>query len=260
MLDVKASALTSAIELSQFKPDFDPKKLAVVATIFAFAFNVGYFSAVDISLFSLFSVSEHVVFAIRALPVAVGLVIIFGIILSLPSIEEVDIRWTRTLHIWRSIVIWCWVLFLLVTGFVMWLWFKHFGLGFSLIAVSGGALWHHFVGRFKASPAPTMIYWISTAVFVAFFIGYGAGWTIKLSDLYSVIRVNDKLNGVFIVGTLLVSSSQHALIYELDSSTINVHTCLAAMNLQGAIGGQHGNIIRVVPWDTILDIRLCQSE
>jgi hypothetical protein len=257
MSDVKAVA--SAIEFAQFKPDFDPKKLAVVATIFAFAFNVGYFSAIDISLFSLFSVSEHVVFAIRTLPVAIGLVIIFGIILSLPSIEEVDVRWTRALQNARLIVIFGWALFLLAIGFVTWLEFAHFGLGFSFIAVGSGALWHHFIGRYKASLAPTLIYWVSTAVFVAFFIGWGAGYTIRFSDKYSVIKVNDKLGDVVIVGTLLVSSGQHALIYELDPSKISDNTCLKALNLPGTIDNQHGNIMRVVPWDTILDIRLCQS-
>jgi hypothetical protein len=122
-----------------------------VAAIFAFAFNVGYFSAIDISLFSLFSVSEHVVFAIRALPVAIGLVVVFGIILSLPSIDEVGGRWTSVLHIARLSVIWGWSLFLLVVGMIAWLRFSHFGLGFSFVAVGIGALWHQFVGRYRVS-------------------------------------------------------------------------------------------------------------
>jgi hypothetical protein len=42
----------------------------VIATSFAFAFNVGYFTA-DIGWFSIFSLQEHVVFALRAIPVAV---------------------------------------------------------------------------------------------------------------------------------------------------------------------------------------------
>lgn len=259
MSDVKTSTIPSAtIPSADLKPDFDPKKLAVVATVFAFAFNVGYFSAIDISLFSLFSVSEHVVFAIRALPVAIGLVVLFGIILSLPSIEDVDDHWTRTLQVGKLIVIWGWALFLIVFGMFTWLRLSHFGLGFSFIAVGSGTLWHHFIGHYKLSPIPTLIYWTSTTVFVAFFIGYAAGWTITSSDRYSVIKVNDTKvsDDVVIVGTLLLSSSQHALIYELDSTTTNA--CLTAMNVKGKTDGQKGNIIRVVPWDTILDIRLCQ--
>jgi hypothetical protein len=258
MSNLKAPAVGSTIQLGKFILDFDPKKLAVVATIFAFAFNVGYFSAIDISLFSLFSVSEHVVFAIRALPVAIGLVVIFGIILSLPSIEDVDGRWTNTLHAARLGIIWGWVLFLVAAGLITWLHFSHFGLGFSFIAVGSGALWHHFIDRYKSSPIPTLIYWVSTAVFVAFFIGYGAGWTITSSDRYSVIKVQ---GDVFIVGTLLLSSNQHALIYELDgkASKTMTNSCLNISNVKEAIDNQSNNIIRVVPWDTILDIRLCQS-
>jgi hypothetical protein len=95
-------------------------------------------------------------------------------------------------------------------------------------------------------------------VFVAFFIGYGAGRTITSSDRYSVIKVQ---NDVVIVGALLLSSSQHALIYELDGKTSNATTtaCLSLINVKEAIDNQKSNIVRVVPWDTILDIRLCQS-
>jgi hypothetical protein len=43
-----------------------------VATGFAFSYVVGYFLAFDISSFSFFSLSEHVVFALWALPIAIG--------------------------------------------------------------------------------------------------------------------------------------------------------------------------------------------
>ena len=62
--------------------EYQKLALAIVpmaTTTFAIAFNVGYFSALDISWFTLFSVSDHVVFSVRALPVAVGASVLLGI-------------------------------------------------------------------------------------------------------------------------------------------------------------------------------------
>ena len=59
-----------------------------IATSFAFAFNVGYFWSIDIGWFSLFSLSEHVVFALRALPVAIGASIVFMIGLNFAQLES----------------------------------------------------------------------------------------------------------------------------------------------------------------------------
>jgi hypothetical protein len=60
----------------------------MVAPAFAFAFVVGYFFAFDISWFPLFSLSEHIVFAIRALPIAIGASVAFLITLTLPQFQN----------------------------------------------------------------------------------------------------------------------------------------------------------------------------
>jgi hypothetical protein len=233
--------------------DFDFKTLAAAATVFAFAFNVGYFSAIDISLFTLFNVSEHVVFAIRALPVAVGLLVLFGIILSLPALEEVDGSLKTIIRIGYMLLILCWAISLLVVGAVTWWRYSHFGLGFSFMAVGFGTLWYHFVGRYIDSQAPVLLYWVSTAIFVAFFIGHYAGWTIVNSDRYSVIKVGNSP----IVGTLILSSSQNALLYEVDPSVVKNSMCLGNLGVTNAPERQMVGIIRVVPWKDIADIRLC---
>ena len=49
----------------------------VVASGFAVAYNVGYFLAYDISWLPFFSLPEHVVFALRALPIAIGASVAF---------------------------------------------------------------------------------------------------------------------------------------------------------------------------------------
>lgn len=52
-----------------------------VASGFAFAFVVGYFFAFDIAWFSFFGLSEHIAFALRALPVAIGASVAFVMVL-----------------------------------------------------------------------------------------------------------------------------------------------------------------------------------
>jgi hypothetical protein len=62
----------------------------ILASTFAFAFVVGYFLAFDISWFPFFSLSEHVVFALRALPIAVGASVVFLLAMRYPKIKN---RW-----------------------------------------------------------------------------------------------------------------------------------------------------------------------
>lgn len=105
----------------------------LVAPAFAFAFVVGYFFAFDISWFPLFSLSEHIVFAIRALPIAVGASVAFLITLTLPRFQN--------RLIYRAVTI-LWVLFLVMAAIVV-LYGAHLGLALSFILVAVGACLHH---------------------------------------------------------------------------------------------------------------------
>lgn len=51
----------------------------VIATTFAFAYTVGFFSNIDINWYSLFTLSEQMEFALRAFPIAAASSIIFVI-------------------------------------------------------------------------------------------------------------------------------------------------------------------------------------
>jgi hypothetical protein len=48
------------------------KNIPAVLSIFAISFVIGYFYAFDISWFAVFGIWDHLVFALRSLPVAVG--------------------------------------------------------------------------------------------------------------------------------------------------------------------------------------------
>ena len=52
--------------------------LPLLASALAFAFNVGYFSALDVDYFSFFSLSEHIVFSLQGLPLAIILAMVVG--------------------------------------------------------------------------------------------------------------------------------------------------------------------------------------
>jgi hypothetical protein len=111
--------------------------LPIVATSFAFAFVVGYFSAFDVSWFPFFSLPEHVVFAIRALPVAVSASVVAVIALMRPDI------WKR----WRKFAIRLWVSLLLLAAIVA-IWYAHLALMASFLVVA--------VATVVLPPAPRM--------------------------------------------------------------------------------------------------------
>lgn len=52
--------------------------LIYVIALLAITFDVGYFSAIDLNLFTLFSLPEHLLFAFEAIPIAVVLIVFLG--------------------------------------------------------------------------------------------------------------------------------------------------------------------------------------
>jgi hypothetical protein len=72
-------------------PDFELKGLAVlvpmISSAIAITYDVGFFAEIDIRFFTLFSLSEHVVFALQALPVAT--------VLALLIVSTFNLSWMR---------------------------------------------------------------------------------------------------------------------------------------------------------------------
>lgn len=50
-----------------------------LVALLALLFDVGYFSAIDVRLFTTFSISEHFLFSVQAVPIAA--LVIFGFIM-----------------------------------------------------------------------------------------------------------------------------------------------------------------------------------
>jgi hypothetical protein len=140
-----------------------------VAAGFAFSYVVGYFLAFDISWFPFFSLSEHIVFAIRALPIAIAASVGFLIALQLPHFRSS----------WYSGVFIAWIGLLLLAA--IWLLLgSHFALCVSLLLVAAGATVHH------RTPAPQMsfiniLYWTITLMVLCMIAGYGSAKSATLA-------------------------------------------------------------------------------
>lgn len=132
----------------------------IAATSFAFAYVVGYFLAFDIFWFPFFSLSEHIVFAIRALPVAIGASVVFLIALTHPRMQNHS-KLCGTI---------CWIL-VLVAAAILAILSAHFALVASFCLVAVGA------SIYYRSPAPQMsfaniLYWAITLTVICLMVGY----------------------------------------------------------------------------------------
>jgi hypothetical protein len=68
----------------------------VAASAFAFAFDIGYFYSIDIGWFSFFSLSEHVAFALRTLPIALAATVVLAMVMNPAGITNGPRRkWRR---------------------------------------------------------------------------------------------------------------------------------------------------------------------
>jgi hypothetical protein len=75
----------------------------IAASIFAFAFDIGYFYSIDISWFGFFSLQEHAAFALRALPLALSALIIIAIVLNPEGIRNLfDFRLKKQIKLIKS--------------------------------------------------------------------------------------------------------------------------------------------------------------
>lgn len=186
----------------------------IVASGFAFAFVVGYFLAFDIAWFPFFSLSEHVVFALRALPIAIGASVGLVIALRFSKIEE---HWTWLqgkeylfLHMW----IYALILAAVFAGLSI-----HFGLAFSFLLIAFGAFVHNRVHVSHKSSLANMLYWTTTLLVLCLMTGVGSGsvlrinWTLDLPFAHSmVVKIDNEQRPH--VGQVIFVGSKGVLFYE----------------------------------------------
>lgn len=140
------------------------------ASIFAFSYVIGYFYAVDISWFAFFSLTEHLVFALRALPIVIGASVGFLIALRLSwVVHRLPRKW---LHVWLLVGFLVWFFFLISAA----VWFflsGHVGMALVALLIAVGAIVHNL-------PLPpfrfeTELYWGVNMIVLSFLIGTASG-------------------------------------------------------------------------------------
>jgi hypothetical protein len=186
----------------------------IVASGFAFAFVVGYFLAFDIAWFPFFSLSEHVVFALRALPIAIGASVGLVIALRFSKIEE---HW-KWLQGKGYLFLYVWICVLASAGFIAGL-SIHFGLASSFFLIAFGTFVHHRVHvSHKSSPA-NMLYWTTTLLVLCLMTGFGSGSLLKINRIFDlpfarsmVVKMEDEQTSH--VGQVIFVGSKGVLFYE----------------------------------------------
>jgi hypothetical protein len=155
--------------LSELKPAELVPIVPIVAAGFAFAFVVGYFLAFDIFWFPFFSLSEHVVFAVRAFPIAIGASVVFLIGLQWSKIQN---DW-QFLNVYSIRLTYFWIFVLFLTAGVAFVG-GHFALMASLIVIAVGTSLYR-CGPVAHPRTTDILYWVITTMVVSLITGYLSG-------------------------------------------------------------------------------------
>lgn len=236
-------------------------RLPALLSLFAIAFVVGYFYAIDIAWFSLFSLSERIVLVLRSLPIAIGATLFMLMMikrsfddeivgnfkpLELLSIEDsvgLNIEKLRanfherpglmTLKVGWLVIVIIATLYMFHT--------RHVGTGISFLSVVVSTIYFEFMITFR-KPSMHIMYWGIKVAIMCLFVGYISGSSVLIGDLplmitpsYNVAisikpEVSQKIfNGKPVTGRLIFTGNNGVLVYA-------------------------GKQIRLVRWDSIAAI------
>jgi hypothetical protein len=145
----------------------------IVASIFAFSYVVGYFYAFDISWFPFFSLAEHLVFALRAIPVALAASALFLVALTIMG-EKAQFEFIhRHAKLWR--IVWA-IILIGIASYAAY--HNHAGLTLSLLAIA--------LSTFTLSLTSTLEIGINLSV-ICFIIGFASGLVVK-NPIYGSVK------------------------------------------------------------------------
>jgi hypothetical protein len=156
----------------------------ILASIFAFSYVVGYFYASDISWFPFFSLSEHLVFAIRALPTAIGaLAVTFSGVYSSTSGRKNNHDRTLLNSIALFVLVISWMCVLLCFSIYMFT-YNYIGLSATFLAVAMAAVFFQSSGTLPPLLVHIAYWGISIATLCVLF-GFvsGSAWQCHSSFL-----------------------------------------------------------------------------
>ena len=184
----------------------------MVAGAFAFAYVVGYFLAFDISWFAFFTLSEHIVFALRALPVAIGISFAFLIAFEITKRSQRE-GWLRDYFGYA------WIVVLLGTAIGIFL-YNHAGLALTLVFIAVSTFLY-YKGPKPGNPFVTFLFAATNMMLVSVIVGVlsGATWRVPYlqPDSRAMAVKLKKGTGKPIRGHVIFAGNQSVLIYEFGS-------------------------------------------
>jgi hypothetical protein len=191
------------------------------ASAFAFAFVVGYFSAFDITWMPFFSLSEHIVLALRALPVAIAGSVALLLVLTYAE-------WLQGRGSWLLLL---WLACLFAAAFFSFA-YLHIGLFafFLFIAV-------FTIAYYKAPPPPkstaNVLYWASNLLALTFMIGFCSGFAWKVDQLahlpFSSQMDIELGEGEHVFGHVIAAGNTAVLAYDFREKDVRL---LARSNIR----------------------------
>jgi hypothetical protein len=184
----------------------------MVAGAFAFAYVVGYFLSFDIAWFPFFTLSEHVVFALRALPIAIGLSFVFLIAFEVGRAAEEG--WLK--H-WLT---YAWITFLLGTAVGIFQ-YNHAGLALTLVFIAIGGLFYHLNPAIR-TPVARFLLSATNMMLVSVIVGVFSGSTWRLPYLQSDSRamgIKVGANPEYSIGHVIFAGGDNILFYEFETKT-----------------------------------------
>lgn len=195
--------------------------IPTAASAFAFAFVVGYFYAFDIAWFPFFSLSEHLVFALRALPIAIGASV--GLLVALERHRtDYRARFILSSFIW-IVVLLAAAVWMLITN--------HLGTALSFGLMAFAIVF--FRARRGTMPVfAGVVLLIANMMIASVMIGYVSGSTWRLAEclpqslkniVYSraiEIRLHDK---AIHAGHVVFAGADSVLFYEFNSRVAHLY-------------------------------------
>ena len=186
----------------------------MVAGAFAFAYVVGYFLAFDISWFAFFTLSEHVVFALRALPVAIGISCAFLIVFELTRMSQSE-GWLK------EYLGYAWIVVLVGTAIGIFL-YNHAGLAITLLFIAVSTFLY-YSGRIVRTPFISFLFSATNMMLVSVIVGVlsGATWRVPFlqPDSRAMAVKLKNATGKPIRGHVIFAGSQSVLFYEFNGVT-----------------------------------------
>ncbi len=177
----------------------------LLASALAMMFDVGYFNGIDINLFSIFTVSEHLVFALEALPLGLCLAIVpFA---TLYYFDHLDNEYTRRIgnqkgKTWFRVVAVCVGCGMLVLAYV-------WGILLScVICLVAGIV----SGNWRLNP-PKVLPFLFWSGFIVFALSYSLGY--DMSRRYLLYGEPDQIieTSSGELNVLLIRSGEKGLLF-----------------------------------------------